>query len=81
MSEFVFRNCFPLSLTTVNFDAAVADLTYFTAEVSMSYDYFDYYIWDAAESTDASMQPTYRKTFLGETLDSYESGTNIRNVE
>ena len=80
VAEFVFRSCFPLSLTTLNFDAAVADLTYFTAEMSMSYDYFDYYIWDAAEATDASMKPTYRKTYLGETFETYESGTNIRHV-
>ena len=55
VSEFLFRNCFPISLTTVNFDAASPDINYFTAEVTFRYDYFDYKIREAAQATDASM--------------------------
>lgn len=62
VAEFVFKNSFPISLTTVNFDATVPDIQYFSAECTLRYDYFDYYIYDSAQSTDAKMKPTYRKT-------------------
>ena len=62
VAEFVFKDCFPTNLTALNFDAAVPDINYFTAEVQLRYDYFDYLIGDSAYITDASMKPTYRKS-------------------
>ena len=55
VSEFIFKDAFPISLTTLNFDASVSDISYFTAEVTFRYDWFDYKIREAAEVTDASM--------------------------
>ena len=49
VAEFVFRDAFPITLTTLNFDASVPDINYFTAEVTMSYNYFDYFIYPAAD--------------------------------
>ena len=69
VAEFVFRDCFPLSLTTLNFDASVPDVNYFTAEVTLRYNYFDYFIYEAAEATDASMKPNYRVSERGVVLD------------
>ena len=69
VAEFIFRDCFPLSLTTLNFDASVPDVNYFTAEVTLRYNYFDYFIYEAANSTDASMKPNYRKSERGVVLD------------
>ena len=69
VAEFIFRDCFPLSLTTLNFDASVPDVNYFTAEVKIRYNYFDYYIYEAANATDASMKPNYRKSEKGVVLD------------
>ena len=69
VAEFIFRDCFPLSLTTLNFDASVPDVNYFTAEVKIRYNYFDYYIYEAAEATDASMKPNYRRSEKGVVLD------------
>lgn len=68
VAEFIFRDCWPTSLSTINFDAAVQDIQYFTAEISMLYTYFDYYIYDAATATDASMEPTYQISGEGATL-------------
>ena len=65
VAEFVFKDCFPISLTPLNFDAASTDVNYFTAEVQLRYDYFDYLIGDAAYITDSSMKPTYRKSQEG----------------
>ena len=65
VSEFVFRDAFPISLTTLNFDAGVPDINYFTAEVVMRYNYYDYFVWDAAQSTDSSMPPNYRRSQAG----------------
>ena len=45
VAEFVFRDCFPISLTTLNFDSSVSDVNYFTAECSFRYNYFDYFIY------------------------------------
>ena len=69
VAEFIFRDCFPLSLTTLNFDASVPDVNYFTAEVTLRYNYFDYYIYEAANATDASMKPNYRVSERGVVLD------------
>lgn len=69
VAEFIFRDCFPLSLTTLNFDASVPDVNYFTAEVTMRYNYFDHYIYEAANATDASMKPNYRVSEKGVVLE------------
>ena len=69
VAEFIFRDCFPLSLTTLYFDASVPDVNYFTAEVTLRYNYFDYFIYEAAEATDASMKPNYRVSERGVVLD------------
>jgi hypothetical protein len=55
VAEFVFKDCFPISLSTLNFDSTVSEINYFTAEVGLRYDYFDYLIGDAAYITDESM--------------------------
>lgn len=65
VAEFIFKDCFPTSLSTLNFDAGVSDISYFTAEVQLRYDYYDYLIGDAAYITDESMKPTYRKSEEG----------------
>lgn len=65
VAEFVFKDCFPTNLTALNFDASATDINYFTAEVTLRYDYFDYLIGDSAYITDASMKPTYRKSEEG----------------
>jgi len=69
VAEFVFKDCFPVSLTTLNFDASVPDVNYFTAEVTLRYNYFDHFIYEAAESTDASMKPNYRVSEQGVVLE------------
>ena len=70
VAEFVFRDAFPITLTTLNFDASVPDINYFTAEVTLRYNYFDYFIYPAAEATDASMKPNYQRSSLGNELTS-----------
>ena len=65
VSEFVFRDAFPISLTTLSFDAGVTDVNYFTAETVIRYNYYDYFVWDAAQSTDSSMKPNYRRSQEG----------------
>lgn len=65
ISEFVFKDAWPAGLTTLTFDSSVQDINYFTAEVTFKYNYFDYFIYEAAEATDASMKPTYRRSTLG----------------
>ena len=65
VAEFVFRDAFPISLTTLNFDAAVPDISYFTAECILRYNYYDYFIYEAAEATDTSMKTNYRRSQLG----------------
>ena len=69
VAEFIFKDCFPISLTTLNFDASVPDVNYFTAEVQLRYNYFDYYIYEAAEATDISMKPNYRISEKGVILE------------
>ena len=65
VAEFVFKDCFPTNLSALSFDASSPDVNYFTAEVTLRYDYFDYLIGDSAYITDASMTPTYRKSAEG----------------
>ena len=68
VAEFIFRDAWPVNLTTINFDAGVADVQYFTAEATLRYNYYDYYIYEAAEATDASMEPNYRRSQEGVAL-------------
>ena len=70
VGEFIFRDAWPTSLTTLNFDASVPDINYFTAEVSLKYNYYDYFIYDAATATDATMPADYRRSSLGVTIES-----------
>jgi hypothetical protein len=65
VAEVVFRDAWPSSLTTLNFDAGVPDINYFTAELSMKYSNYDVFIYEAAEATDATMKPNYRISSLG----------------
>ena len=59
VSEFVFKDCHPTSLQALQFDATVQDIQYFTAELTLAYSHFDYYVYDAATATDSSMTATY----------------------
>ena len=68
VAEFVFRDAFPINLSTLTFDASVQDIEYFTAECTLKYSYFDYYIYDAATATDSSMKRTYRTSGEGTTI-------------
>ena len=70
VSEIIFRDAWPSSLSTLNFDAATPDINYFTAEVSLKYNYYDYFIYEAATATDSSMPPDYRRSSLGVELES-----------
>ena len=65
VAEFVFRDAFPIGLTTLNFDAAVSDIQYFTAEVTLKYTYYDYFIYPAANATDSSMAVNYQRSAEG----------------
>ena len=65
VAEFVFRDAFPTNLTTLNFDASVQDIEYFTAEVTLKYTYYDYFIYPAASATDSSMVTSYRRSAEG----------------
>jgi len=65
VAEFVFRDAFPLSLSTLTFDSSVSDIQYFNAECVFKYNYYDYYIYDAAHATDSTMEPTYRRSAEG----------------
>ena len=68
VAEFIFKEAYPISLTTLNFDASVPDVNYFTAEVVMRYTYYNYFIYDAAEATDRSMIPNYQVSEKGRVL-------------
>ena len=70
VSEIIFRDAWPSSLSTLNFDAATPDINYFTAEVSLKYNYYDYFVYEAATATDSSMPPDYRRSSLGVSLES-----------
>ena len=65
VAEFVFRNAFPINLTTLNFDASNTDIQYFTAECQLAYSHYDHFIYEAANATDASMAVNYRRTENG----------------
>ena len=65
VAEFVFRDAFPINLSTLTFDASVQDIQYFTADVTLKYTYYDYFIYPAATITDASMPTSYRTTAEG----------------
>ena len=56
VSEIMFRDAFPINLTTLSFDATQAQVEYLTAEVTMRYSYFDYEVRPAAQATDATME-------------------------
>ena len=73
VAEFIFKDCFPVSLTTLNFDASVQDISYFTAEAVFRYNYFNYKVYDAATATDASMEQSYRATYRQHTLDGLQN--------
>ena len=69
VSEIVFRDAWPTSLSTLNFDSSVPDVNYFTAEVGLKYNYYDYFIYEAAQATDATMSPDYRRSSRGVILE------------
>ena len=70
VSEVVFRDAWPTSLSTLNFDAASSDVNYFTAEVGLRYNYYDYFIYEAATATDVTMPPDYRRSSRGVIIES-----------
>ena len=70
VSEVVFRDAWPTSLSTLNFDASSSDINYFTAEVGLRYNYYDYFIYEAATATDASMPADYRRSSRGVVFES-----------
>ena len=73
VAEVIFRNAWPASLTTLNFDSGVPDINYFTAELSMKYTNYDCFIYEAAQATDDTMVPNYRVSELGEVLAGVEA--------
>jgi len=73
VAEFQFKDCFPISLTTLNFDASVQEVNYFTAEASFRYNYFNYKVWDAAAATDITMPATYRGSYINQALDGLQN--------
>ena len=70
VSEVIFRDAWPTSLSTLNFDASTSDINYFTAEVGLRYNYYDYFIYEAATATDASMPADYRRSSRGVVIES-----------
>ena len=70
VSEFIFRDCWPTQLSTLNFDASTPDINYFTAEVSLKYNWYDYYIYEAATATDSTMPADYRRSSKGVIIES-----------
>jgi len=70
VSEVIFRDAWPTSLSTLNFDASSSDVNYFTAEVGLRYNYYDYFIYEAATATDATMPADYRKSSRGVIIES-----------
>ena len=70
VSEVVFRDAWPTALSTLNFDASSSDINYFTAEVALRYNYYDYFIYEAATATDASMPADYRRSSQGVIIES-----------
>ena len=70
VSEIIFRDAWPTQLSTLNFDASAPDVTYFTAELALKYNYYDYFIYEAATATDATMPPDYRRSSRGVIIES-----------
>jgi len=70
VSEIIFRDAWPTSLSTLNFDSSAPDVNYFTAEVGLKYNYYDYFIYEAATATDASMPADYRRSSRGVVIES-----------
>ena len=70
VAEFVFRDAWPTQLSTLSFDSSVPDINYFTAEISLKYNYYDYFIYEAAEATDATMPTDYRRSSRGVIIES-----------
>ena len=70
VSEIIFRDAWPTQLSTLNFDASAPDVTYFTAELALKYNYYDYFIYEAATSTDSTMPPDYRRSSRGVIIES-----------
>lgn len=68
VSEFIYRDCFPTSLTGLTFDSSVKEVNYFTASASFKYTYFDYEIQEAAEATDTTMEARNLTSYMGEEL-------------
>ena len=65
VAEFVFRDAFPVNLSTLTFDSSVQDIQYFTADCALRYTYYDYYIYPAATATDSSMPTNYQRSQEG----------------
>ena len=65
VAEFVFRDAFPVNLSTLTFDSSVQDIQYFQADCSLRYTYYDYFIYEAATATDSSMPTNYRRSQEG----------------
>ena len=70
VAEFIFRDAWPTQLSTLSFDSSVPDINYFTAEISLKYNYYDYFIYEAAEATDATMPADYRRSSRGVIIES-----------
>ncbi|QIN96851.1 tail completion protein [Synechococcus phage S-N03] len=68
VAEFVFKDAFPISLTTLQFDSTSEDTNYFTAECKLAYSRYDYFIHQAAQATDASMEPNFLTSEQGVVL-------------
>ena len=39
--NFIFKDCFPLNLSSINFDSGNTDVEYVTADVSFAYDVYE----------------------------------------
>ena len=65
VAEFVFKDAFPVNLSTLVFDSSVNDIQYFQADCSLRYTYYDYFIYEAATATDSSMPTNYRRSAEG----------------
>ena len=65
VAEFVFRDAFPVNLSTLTFDSSVQDIQYFTADCSLRYTYFDYYIILLPPPLTPSMETNYQRSSQG----------------
>jgi len=69
VAEFVFRDAFPIALTSLPFDSTSQDTNYFTAECRMAYSRYDHFTYEAATATDSTMTPDYRISEKGVTIE------------